>query len=135
MRISDWSSDVCSSDLADVLEGVLGHRDDPLEPARHAGLHRGERVPALQGEPLVPALGRAHLEAAVDGDRVVDRGDHRDLQLLLDGEQAVAQALVVVNEVEVALAVAEVVPRPYREGKRRREAGKCRRLNSRTKWD
>src|SRR3546814_9426797 len=26
MRISDWSSDVCSSDLRDVLDAVAGHR-------------------------------------------------------------------------------------------------------------
>src|SRR3546814_18479678 len=30
MRISDWSSDVCSSDLADWLEGLLAH--EGIEP-------------------------------------------------------------------------------------------------------
>src|SRR3546814_1635876 len=50
MRISDWSSDVCSSDLADF---DLGHvepagvlrREVELQPAEEAmGLGRGERL-------------------------------------------------------------------------------------------
>ena len=46
----------------------------------------------------------------------------------LDAEQAVAEALVVVDEVEVALAVAQRVPGPQREGQRLGErAGRERR--------
>jgi hypothetical protein len=59
------------------------------------------------------------LEPAVDGDRVVDRGQHREVAL--DPEQPVAEALVVVDQVEVAPAVAQRVPRPQREGQRLRE--------------
>ena len=102
----------------DVLEGVLRHRDDPLQPAGDLGLHVDEAVPAAQRELLVPALGGLDLEAAVDGDRVVDRAEHRDAELALDEEQAVAEALVVLDDVELALAVAEVVPGPHREGER-----------------
>ena len=100
----------------DVLEGVLRHRDDPLQPAGHLGLHVDEAVPAAQRELLVPALGGLDLEAAVDGDRVVDRAEDRDAELALDEEQPEAEALVVLDDVELALAVAEVVPRPHREG-------------------
>ena len=57
------------------------------------------------------------LEAAVDRDRVVDRGDDRQAHAL-DGEQAVAEGLVVVDDVEVVLAVPEVVPGPHGEGER-----------------
>ena len=111
----------------DVLEGVLRHRDDPLEAAGHLRLHVDEGVPAPQREPLVPALGGLHLEAPVDGDRVVDRAEDREAELALDEEQAVAEALVVVDEVEVALAVAEVVPGPHREGERLGEGAERRR--------
>src|SRR3546814_15525789 len=64
MRISDWSSDVCSSDLAVCLLAgciVLGALRDILDKIRHLGWLRG-----------VPALGRgywgmqlAHLGLAV----------------------------------------------------------------------
>ncbi len=84
-------------------------------PLGHLGLHVGERVPAAQRQALVPALGVLDLEAAVDGDRVVDRAEHRE-PVALDGQQAVAEALVVVDEVEVAGAAVEVVPRPQGEG-------------------
>src|SRR3546814_7090458 len=30
MRISDWSSDVCSSDLPRILDGFFDGKDDPL---------------------------------------------------------------------------------------------------------
>src|SRR3546814_11020239 len=53
MRISDWSSDVCSSDLAERVE-LVGHRGDaPVEALLHLstlrldvlehGLGRGQR--------------------------------------------------------------------------------------------
>src|SRR3546814_8871208 len=41
MRISDWSSDVCSSDL-DFLERVIGVHADPEAHPEHAFLARGE---------------------------------------------------------------------------------------------
>src|SRR3546814_4664055 len=48
MRISDWSSDVCSSDL------VVEHADDPLFLAQHHG-----NVPARAGEGQADAAGHA----------------------------------------------------------------------------
>src|SRR3546814_15950024 len=48
MRISDWSSDVCSSDLAEGSR-PSGHRAQRLPPAelRRAGEPRGERTWSL----------------------------------------------------------------------------------------
>src|SRR3546814_8652449 len=69
MRISDWSSDVCSSDLADV-EGALGKAFGELVEAgarRHRRGHRDDGVVVLGlgdeggGEDILVArrLGRA----------------------------------------------------------------------------
>src|SRR3546814_12570300 len=49
MRISDWSSDVCSSDLVQVLVGGVGHLHGEVECAAqlyrlHCLRHRGERL-------------------------------------------------------------------------------------------
>ena len=101
----------------DVVEGVFRHRDHPGQAAGHLGLHVGEGVPAAQGQLLVEALGVFDLQAAVDGDRVVDGGDDRQAHPF-DGQQAEAEGLVVVHQVEVALAVLEVVPGPHGEGQR-----------------
>src|SRR3546814_3567453 len=56
MRISDWSSDVCSSDLLDqnhdvhAVGDVLGHRRRGAVVDEEAGLQRLEReAPALAG--------------------------------------------------------------------------------------
>ena len=62
-------------------------------------------------------LGVLHLEAAVDGDRVVDGGQHRQAHAL-DAEQAVAEALVVLHEVEVVDPAAQVLAGPHAEGQR-----------------
>ena len=67
------------------------------------------------------------LEPAVDGDRVVDRRDDREAHAL-DQQQAVAEALVVVDEVEVGGSAAQVVPRAEAERERLGElAGRERR--------
>ena len=50
---------------------------------------------------------------------MMDRAEHG--HIALDGEQPVTEALVVVHEVELALACAQVVPRPQGEGERLRE--------------
>src|SRR3546814_7702356 len=46
MRISDWISDVCSSDLMDVVVQI----EDPQQPGRN--LYETARVPALMHHPL-----------------------------------------------------------------------------------
>src|SRR3546814_19074406 len=51
MRISDWSSDVCSSDLHDGVAGGASLRLPPRQPHRRPGgaapRRRAERRPAL----------------------------------------------------------------------------------------
>src|SRR3546814_6651493 len=81
MRISDWSSDVCSSDLARRAAGgdldqpaALGHRPGAPRLSRRRGVHRYlVRFPALAGDdgghlaarrlafPQPPEIGRAHV--------------------------------------------------------------------------
>src|SRR3546814_20781620 len=49
MRISDWSSDVCSSDLPLAAATAVGQADYGRVLERHTGLpfiHEGERTPA-----------------------------------------------------------------------------------------
>ena len=103
-----WSAWMSLNEFSDTVMTLL-------EAAGHLGLHVDEGVPAAQVELLEEALGVLDLEAAVDGDGVVDRGDDREA-LALDGEQAEAERLVVVDDVEVVLAVLEVVPGPQGEG-------------------
>src|SRR3546814_2612077 len=60
MRISDWSSDVCSSDLYSIPAGG----DNPL--LRQAGLQPGDVVLSVNGRAVDPArLGE--LKQALDG--------------------------------------------------------------------
>src|SRR3546814_18784687 len=56
MRISDWSSDVCSSDLVDEHDrGALGVA---LEP-RHTVVNRGQKIAAVEQRRQRVALGPA----------------------------------------------------------------------------
>lgn len=67
---------------------------------------------AYQRASRVPLVGRLrvlHLDAAVDRDRVVDGAGNRQARLL-DGEQAVPEALVVLHEIELVGSTLEVVP-------------------------
>src|SRR3546814_8820425 len=52
MRISDWSSDVCSSDLVDRLSAPLADRERGLEPAD------GAAMDAPRGQDMRFHLGR-----------------------------------------------------------------------------
>src|SRR3546814_10476739 len=73
MRISDWSSDVCSSDLATVTgERTVEIAGDPDHPANRGrlclkGTHLGETV-GLEGRLLAPMIGnkRASWDKALD---------------------------------------------------------------------
>src|SRR3546814_19587750 len=59
MRISDWSSDVCSSDLQDAWQLRDGHQD-----VRCASVRRPLRPGRLQAQqPVVVAVGEAVAEA------------------------------------------------------------------------
>ena len=70
---------------------------------RHAQLHPQEAVPASQREPAAEARRVREVELAVDGDRVVQRRGDRPA-VLHHPEHAGAEALVVVDEVEVVAA-------------------------------
>src|SRR3546814_9917769 len=73
MRISAWSSDVCSSDLGDDFGGQR-HR---VARDRHAGGDRRDRRPEQRSRPVVIALvervDRAELAAEAQLDRVAGR--------------------------------------------------------------
>src|SRR3546814_4076356 len=59
MRISDWSSDVCSSDLLDRVQRRLRRRNGvPGRPAGRAGRLRGVFQPADRAKPGTPYLPR-----------------------------------------------------------------------------
>src|SRR3546814_4835588 len=89
MRISDWSSDVCSSDLAVHLDDVAGGLDpEQLWPLRAAGVHPGVAQPdhdrgdvlagaALRGGAGWAGLGRAGRRAAAAGVAVAGAGTAR----------------------------------------------------------
>src|SRR3546814_3671878 len=75
MRISDWSSDVCSSDLRDSGERNSGPVPDPVGP-RAGGLYRRHAVAA---DAAARAHGGVDARAALagsggGGDRAVVRG-------------------------------------------------------------
>src|SRR3546814_2584795 len=60
MRISDWSSDVCSSDLVTLIEVKIGQRRRARGGQQHQPLRR-RRAPALERPPVgVAAHIRAH---------------------------------------------------------------------------
>src|SRR3546814_19825679 len=69
MRISDWSSDVCSSDLAELLaQRPLVEGELHVEGAREAGLQRLQRGigEALGLQALVSHAGRIPQRAVAD---------------------------------------------------------------------
>src|SRR3546814_16285294 len=78
MRISDWSSDVCSSDLFEVGDGDAAE-DAALDGVQHLRIAEGGDV-ALALQPRF---------AGVDGERDVDR-QH---QLEIDGDALACAAL------------------------------------------
>src|SRR3546814_2089503 len=89
MRISDWSSDVCSSDLRRVVGVELGGLQSFLADAAHDGIEqmRGLAGPAGEGRTIdVDALRRHHLCLAIEGQMVIelvhdDMGERREAGL------------------------------------------------------
>src|SRR3546814_8802947 len=89
MRISDWSSDVCSSDLlADELDLGLVFEQRPGDDLRHGDVHAGQiagRILEMPGR--VGAAGAADEMPAIDhpAQRAVRRGLGRRL-LRVEGQ-------------------------------------------------
>src|SRR3546814_13699039 len=72
MRISDWSSDVCSSDLAGLRTGVRDPTDRTRARRRPGGGQRDAR--------LAPASGSVTFDEESDTPGWVGRGDTRQPQ-------------------------------------------------------
>src|SRR4029077_14798816 len=78
--------------------------------------------PTPDAQTLVPVGGVGDLELAVLGDRVVEGDDRR--QQLLEAEHPVAEALVVVDEIEVADPRLELLQGAHAEGQRLAEGAR-----------
>ncbi len=99
--------------LDDLLLRGAGDGEHGGQPAGDALLHAREAVPAAHGGALAAARRGGEVELPVDGDGVVDGGDQGCAEV---AEQAVAERLVVVDDVEVAAAGRQVAPGAEREG-------------------
>src|SRR3546814_16290528 len=101
MRISDWSSDVCSSDLVQV-----GGREHAQHAWRGAGLGEVDAGDLGVGDrgPHVGDVGRA---VELRGEQVCDVGaTHREQRRVLDPHDAVAEdAQVVPSSASMAASV------------------------------
>src|SRR3546814_16914862 len=95
MRISDWSSDVCSSDL----RGRRRERHAPPSPVLPRGRHRGVPPPhrhrARRGDPVSAhiewlAARETSVQVFTPGEDWVGAGEHRQPVLTLAGDDAVA---------------------------------------------
>src|SRR3546814_1553087 len=101
MRISDWSSDVCSSDLhVEVLAGLQRHGDaghEPDLPAPQAGAvhHRVRRNAAVLG-----------LDA---GDATIGLGDAGDLAVLDDGDAVLPRSEEHTSELQSLMRISYAV--------------------------
>src|SRR3546814_10213942 len=112
MRISDWSSDVCSSDLNSDAPFRVFVTADPLLPETKAVLAAGEVVLELSDEELVePVIEKLRQEGGFDA-LPIDAGqvgvlvDHVPLVasnshplLAADGLEWLSEAAVLANEV------------------------------------
>jgi len=76
-----------------------------------------EAVPPPQAEPTLPTVRGRKIGAAVDGDRVVDRG-HQWQPACTHPQQAIAQRLVVVDDIEVSGSIPEQPRHSKAEGQR-----------------
>src|SRR3546814_10746235 len=98
MRISDWSSDVCSSDLGVVERAGLQHHD--LGKDRKTVIEAGGASGAEESVDLAPALGEAedtggHTTHHAEGCGRQEHGDGEG-----DGREEVAVAAVAEKDAE-----------------------------------
>src|SRR3546814_10411896 len=97
MRISDWSSDVCSSDLRAGHEVALGHADAVLARQRAAERERQCEQPRQRGLRAHGLRGVVRVEQAV-GVQVavagVAEGDDRQVELRSEEHTSELQSLM-----------------------------------------
>src|SRR3546814_6498818 len=74
MRISDWSSDVCSSDLEDAVDAVDAVGGEALAQALDDGNAAGHR--GLVADGAADALGQSGKRGAVVREQRLVGGDH-----------------------------------------------------------
>src|SRR3546814_14517430 len=109
MRISDWSSDVCSSDLGPYRAGVAGRAhlvpEVAAEPHRSAARHDPE---GPRAGPVFREL-RGHRSAAVaaEGEAAAQRG-----RVLQDRKSVVSGKSV---SVRVDLGCSRIIKKQYRK--------------------
>src|SRR3546814_12926928 len=78
MRISDWSSDVCSSDLGQVADPMgLGHLVADHHPVAGGGRVEDRKLDAAHRVPDVDE-GTGLAARAVDGEGIADRRLHQE---------------------------------------------------------
>src|SRR3546814_1661431 len=111
MRISDWSSDVCSSDLLRLIvifsciaAFIWFERIDNIEP--ELSWHRQSMQPA-RGQQDRPVAEFDSGQALIIGNRIAFASRHGDRLRLALGRRYIAQhrAMAIVAEVELRLAV------------------------------
>src|SRR3546814_16217510 len=109
MRISDWSSDVCSSDLLSTVTYALGHR----VARQNRQLERLNRIDVLTGLP-----NRRHWDEVADGELARYLRSRRPAVVMLidvDNFKAVNDAHGHGHGAEVLRCVARVLRRSVRE--------------------
>src|SRR3546814_13354627 len=124
MRISDWSSDVCSSDLAEALDDAGGHADEALglvlvEAGGADDLLELRRLcdrEVLRSRVAGEELRRDHVDALVGGLRRQDRG----------GEQLVGVGVLQRAELDRVARVLECEPLVVTTGPSRRRPAAAR---------
>src|SRR3546814_16062775 len=67
MRISDWSSDVCSSDLHRRIGHIQGHRAHGAQEWRHAGYRQALQHAGIDYDPDLGVEGEFVFESGVHG--------------------------------------------------------------------
>src|SRR5215212_5751973 len=97
--LSDWSSDVCSSDLLVELDEILGHH-----------LEQAARYKAELGQPDPELAERAGERLASAGRRSLGRGDGRAARRLLARSLELTRLLRLDVHLEVDLADAQESP-------------------------
>src|SRR3546814_11994474 len=104
MRISDWSSDVCSSDLMQLLDVVLGERD--VLPRREHQFHQlgvaGHFLLVAAGESFDLQIRQQPLHLAVGQLAALDAGGGTDA---LDGGDPPQDRKSVVSGTSVSVRV------------------------------